>query len=192
MGPLLIISGPSGSGKSTIASRLIAMPELRLRQSISATTRPRRDGERDGEHYFFLSDEEFRSLIERGEFLEWAEVHGKKYGTIRRLVDEWRREGWGVVLVIDVQGAATVRRVYPDAVSIFVKAPSFEVLEQRLRQRQSESEESIQRRLANARSELARASEFTHQVVNDDLDRAVTEIRSIILDLRREDAKNAR
>lgn len=168
------------------------MPELRLRQSISATTRPRRDGERDGEHYFFLSDEEFRSLIERGEFLEWAEVHGKKYGTIRRLVDEWRTEGWGVVLVIDVQGAATVRRVYPDAVSIFVKAPSFEVLEQRLRQRQSESEESIQRRLANARSELARASEFTHQVVNDDLDRAVTEIRSIILDLRREDAKNAR
>lgn len=167
------------------------MPELRLRQSISATTRPRRDGERDGEHYFFLTDEEFRSMIERGEFLEWAEVHGRKYGTIRRLVDEWRREGWGVVLVIDVQGAEAVRRAYPEAVSIFVKTSSLEILEQRLRQRQSESEESIQRRLANARGELARASEFTYQVVNDDLDRAVAEIRSIILDHKREDSKHA-
>lgn len=168
------------------------MPELRLRQSISATTRPRREGERDGEHYFFLSDDEFRSMIERGEFLEWAEVHGQKYGTIRRLVDEWRREGWGVVLVIDVQGAEMVRRVYPDAVSIFVKTSSADVLEQRLRQRQSESEEAIQRRLANARTELARASEFTYQVVNDDLDRAVGEIRSIVLAHQGEDPKHAR
>jgi guanylate kinase len=191
LGPLLIISGPSGSGKSTIVSRLTAMPDLRLRQSISATTRPKREGEQHGRHYYFLSDEDFRSKIDRGEFLEYAEVHGHKYGTLRELVDEWRRQGWAVVLVIDVQGAAQVRQCCPDAVSIFVKTSSLDMLEKRLRERQTETEESIQRRLANARKELARADEYDYQVVNDDLNQAVEQIRSIIMTHRREDVKNA-
>jgi guanylate kinase len=156
------------------------MPELRLRQSISATTRPRREGEQDGQHYFFLTKDEFVDRIQRGEFLEYAEVHGHLYGTLRQLVDSWRRDGWGVVLVIDVQGAEKVRKVCPDVVSIFVKTSTLEVLEQRLRERHTESEASIQRRLANAREELARASEYDYQVVNDDLEQAVQQIRSII------------
>jgi guanylate kinase len=156
------------------------MPELRLRQSISATTRPRREGEQDGQHYFFLTKDEFVDRIQRGEFLEYAEVHGHLYGTLRQLVDNWRRDGWGVVLVIDVQGAEKVRKVCPDVVSIFVKTSTLEVLEQRLRERHTESEASIQRRLANAREELARASEYDYQIVNDDLEQAVQQIRSII------------
>ncbi len=167
------------------------MQDLRLRQSISATTRPPREAERHGQHYFFVSEDEFRSMIERNEFLEWAEVHGQRYGTIRRVVDEWRSQGWGVVLVIDVQGAQRVRQICPDAVTIFVRTSSPTILEQRLRNRGSESESAIQRRLVNAQGELARASEFDYQVLNDDLDRAVAEIRSIILAQITEDAKHA-
>ncbi len=185
-GPLIILSGPSGSGKSTIVSRLLAMPELRLRQSVSATTRPRREHERDGEHYLFCTPEQFRKMAAAGEFLESAEVHGHCYGTPRSSVQELREKGFTVVLVIDVQGAAQVRKLCPDAESIFVTTSSVEALEQRLRDRHTEDDASLRRRLANARGEIERASEFTHQVVNDDLERAVSDVRTIIMNRIRE------
>jgi guanylate kinase len=185
-GPLIILSGPSGSGKTTIASRLLAMPDLRLKPSISATTRAPRTGEIDRKNYFFLSPAEFEAKKAAGEFLEWAKVHDWSYGTPRKAVEELRRQGFAVMLVIDVQGAAQVRRSCLDNVSIFVRAPTLDALEQRLRDRHTEDEADIQRRLDTARSELARADEFTHQVLNDDLERAVNDVRTIILNLSRE------
>ncbi len=186
IGPLIILSGPSGSGKTTIVERLRAMPELRLRPSISATTRPKRDGEIDGEQYSFLAPPEFEKRRKAGEFLEWAEVHGHKYGTPRQAVEDLRKKGYTVVLVIDVQGAEQVRPKCPDALSIFLTVSSVDTLEQRLRDRHTEDEESLRKRLANARVELTRAGEFTHQVLNDDLERAVADVRTIIMNRIRE------
>src|SRR5256885_6212959 len=141
IGPLIILSGPSGSGKTTIVGRLRAMPELRLRPSISATTRPKRDGEVDGEQYYFLSPEEFERRRKAGEFLECAEVHGHKYGTPRKAIENLRKQGYTVILVIDVQGAEQVRPKCPDAVSIFLTVSSIDTLEHRLRDRHTEDEE---------------------------------------------------
>jgi guanylate kinase len=185
-GPLIILSGPSGIGKDTIASRLLAMDDLRLKQSISATTRPPRPGEINGKNYIFLTAAEFEARKAAGEFLEWAKVHNRFYGTPRKPVEEMRRQGLAVMLVIDVQGAAQVRAACPDNVSIFVRPPTLEILEQRLRGRHTEDEASIQRRLKSAPAELARANEFTYQVLNDDLGRVVNEVRMIILNLSRE------
>lgn len=179
-GPLIILSGPSGSGKSTVVARLLAMPGWRLRLSVSATTRRRRDAEVDGVHYHFWDREQFGKAIDAGAFLEWAEVFGNFYGTPRQEVEPFRDQGWGVLLEIDVQGAAQVRQKVPDAVSIFLRAPSLEVYEQRLRSRGTEDEATIQRRVAGARAELAHASAYDYQVINDDLDRAVAELAAII------------
>jgi|HubBroStandDraft_1064217.scaffolds.fasta_scaffold459108_1 guanylate kinase len=190
-GPLIILSGPAGSGKTTIAERLVKMPDLNLRQSISATTRLPRAGEVDGKNYYFLTPAEFESRKAAGEFLEWAKVHDWFYGTPRKPVEEIRRQGFGVILVIDVQGAAQVRRSCPDNVSIFVKAPTLHELEERLHHRRTEDQAAIERRLNTARAELAREGEFTHQVLNDDLERAVNDVRTIILNLSRE-GSNAR
>lgn len=179
-GPLIIISGPSGTGKSTIIRRLLADPQLRLRLSISATTRNPRPGEEEGKDYYFWTREKFLKGIDQGDFLEWAEVFGNLYGSLRAKVDEDRAFGWGVVLEIDVQGAEQVRRICPEVVSIFVKAPSLEIYEDRLRGRGTESEEAIQRRVEGARRELEEADKYTYQVVNDRLDVAIGEIIAIL------------
>lgn len=179
-GPLIIISGPSGSGKSTIVSRLLEEEGPRLRLSVSATTRAPRPGEVDGQHYHFWTRERFQREIAAGSFLEWAEVFGNLYGTPKAEVEPYRERGIGVLLEIDVQGAAQVRAACPDAVSIFLKAPSLEVYEERLRRRGTESEEVIRRRVEEARRELAHAGEYDYQVVNDDLERAVRATREII------------
>jgi guanylate kinase len=179
-GPLLILSGPSGSGKSTVIRRLLASPDPPLRLSVSATTRPPRAAEQDGVHYRFWSPEKFVRAVEAGEFLEWARVHDHCYGTPREEVDPWRERGMGVILDIDVQGAAQVRKHCPAAVSIFLRTSSLETYERRLRERGTETEESIQKRLATARVELARAGEYDFQVVNDDLETAVAAVRDII------------
>lgn len=179
-GPLIILSGPSGSGKTTVASRLIETASRPLRRTISATTRPPRPGEVHGQDYYFLTADEFEQKHRDGAFLEEAEVHGHRYGTLQSEVEPYRERGIGVVLVIDVQGAAKVRALAPDHVSIFLKTPSRDELERRLRQRGNDPEPVIQARLANARQELAQAGEYSHQVVNDDLDRTVRELRSII------------
>lgn len=190
-GPLIILSGPSGSGKSTIVARLLAMPELKLRQSISATTRPPRSGERPGTDYLFVTAEEFDRLRDGGQLLEWAKVHDHCYGTPRRGVEDMREQGCPVVLVIDVQGASQVRESCPDNVSIFLRTSNLDTLERRLRDRHTEDDTAIERRLQNARVELLRADEFTHQVLNDDLDRAVNDVRTIIMNRIREEQRNA-
>jgi guanylate kinase len=186
-GPLIILSGPSGSGKSTVIARLLAEGGLPLRLSVSATTRPPRPGERDGEHYHFWTRERFEREIAAGAFLEWAEVHGQLYGTLVREVEPYRRQGLGVILVIDVEGAAQVRRRCPNPVSVFLRTSTPEALEQRLRQRHTDSPEAIRGRLETARRELARADEYDYQVINDDLETAVAELRGIIARQFRED-----
>jgi guanylate kinase len=180
MGPLIILSGPSGSGKSTVTRRLLKEGRLPLRLSVSATTRPRREGEQEGVEYYFLTRDRFEGWIAAGVFLEWAEYAGNLYGTLRSEVDRYRVQGLGVLLEIEVKGAEQVRRKCPDSVSIFLCAPSWEVLERRLRDRHTEGEAAIARRLDAARAELARKGEFDHVVINDDLDAAVARVRALI------------
>jgi guanylate kinase len=182
MGPLIIVSGPSGVGKSTIIQRLLADPPGPLRLSVSATTRAPRPTERDGVDYHFRSNERFTDAVAAGAFLEHAVVHGNNYGTLRSEVDPHRQAGMGVLLDIDVQGAEQVRRVVPDHVSVFMRAPSLEEYERRLRQRATESEPAIERRLAAARAELALAPTYSYQIVNEDLNTAIVELRAIVAD----------
>jgi guanylate kinase len=179
--PLVIVSGPSGSGKSTVISRVVAMGDLPVRVSISATTRPPRPQEQDGVHYHFWSRERFEDELRQGSFLEHARVHGHCYGTLRSEVEPFRTAGRMVILEIDVQGADTVRRSVKDVQSIFLRAPSLAVYEERLRKRGTESEERIQARLAAARLELERAPSYDHIVMNDRIDGAVREVHAILL-----------
>ncbi|ODT96909.1 MAG: guanylate kinase [Planctomycetes bacterium SCN 63-9] len=178
-GRLIVISGPSGSGKSTIVRRLLdEHPELPLKVSISATTRAPREGEEHGVHYYFRSPEEFEAG--RHDLLEHARVHDHHYGTPAEPIRRALAEGFSVILVIDVQGAFQVREKVPDALLIFIQVPGLDVLEDRLRARGTEAEPAIQRRLANARRELALADRYDYQVLNDDLDRAVDELVTIL------------
>jgi guanylate kinase len=179
-GPLIIVSGPSGSGKSSVIDGLLRTGGLPLRLSVSATTRGLRGEEQDDRDYHFWTRDRFELALREGAFLEHAEVYGNYYGTLRSEVEPYRDRGIGVVLDIDVQGAEQVRRVCPDAVSVFVRPPSLAVLEQRLRDRHTDTEAAIRRRLAAAERELARSGEYQYQVVNDDLDRAVAELRAIV------------
>jgi len=151
-----------------------------LRKSVSATTRPARDGERYGEDYRFLRPEEFEAAAVAGEFLEFAEVHGHRYGTPRAPVEAAIAAGDTVVLEIDVQGARSVREADPSALLIFVEPPSWDVLRARLESRKTDPPEVIEHRLANARAELAAAGDFDHRVVNDDLEGAISQVVRII------------
>jgi len=181
-GRLIVLSGASASGKSTLVERLLERPGLRLQVSTSATTRSPRPGETPGVSYFFPTREEFENGRDLGEFLEWAEVHGHLYGTPAGPVRAALAEGTCIILVIDVQGAMNVRRTVSNALLIFVHAPSpeMEVLEARLRARKTDDESTIQRRLANARREIAMADRYDYQITNDDLERAVDELAAIL------------
>ncbi|MCS7045747.1 MAG: guanylate kinase [Gemmataceae bacterium] len=180
MGPLIIISGPSGCGKSTLVERLLAQTNWPLHLAVSATTRPPRPGERDGTDYHFWTRERFDAELAADGFLEWAEVFGNRYGTLRREVEPYRARGEGVLLEIDVQGCRQVVRRCPDAVTIFVRTSTPEVLAERLRRRGTETAESLEQRLRGAAWELAHAHEYRHQVVNDDLESALKELRTIL------------
>ena len=180
-GRLIVISGPSGAGKTTMLKRLFECCP-RLTASVSATTRPPRPGERHGVDYHFLNSEDFERRRARGEFLESFEVfgHGYWYGTLASEVTPSLAAGKWVVLEIDVQGAEAIIERFPDAITIFVRPGSTEELERRLRGRATETNEAIERRLEVARRELACASRYQHQVLNDDVERAVQEICQII------------
>ena len=176
---LLVIAGPSGVGKGTIVARLRELvPDLW--ESISYTTRPARPSEVDGRDYCFVTREAFEALRDAGGFLEWFEVFGDLKGTPRGPVEDHLADGDDVLLEIDVQGALKVREQFADAVLVFVRPPSLEVLRARLEGRGTETEEALARRLAEAERELARAPEFDHVVVNDDLERVVAEVAGIL------------
>ena len=183
----VVLSGPSGSGKTTIVDRLLQRSPVKLVKSISATTRPPRKNEVHGKNYYFLTADDFAARRARGEFLECAEVHGTGnwYGTLKAEVDRARRAGGWALLEIDVQGALQIMRQHPEALTIFLRTSSEAEYEKRLRGRGTDTEEVIERRLANARNELKYAPEYRHQVVNDDLDEAVGEIVNIISSWRR-------
>jgi guanylate kinase len=179
-GRLIVIAGPSGVGKGSVVKRLLAQDPEGLALSVSATTRPPRPAEVDGNDYFFLAEEAFRGLVDRGEMLEWADVFGNLYGTPSATVDQHLRSGRDVVLEIDVQGAAQVRERAPEALLIFLAPPSLADLERRLRGRGTESEDRLEERLERAAGEIAQATWFDHVVVNDQLERAVDEVADII------------
>jgi guanylate kinase len=178
-GKLFVISAPSGAGKSTLISRI--RPEFpNMLYSISCTTRMPRQGESNGVDYHFISRDQFRSMIDRDDFLEWKEVHGNLYGTPAGPVREAVSRGRRIILDIDVQGAKEVFAKVHNAVGIFISAVSMKVLEHRLRMRGTDSEESIRTRLLNAETEMKMAGMFTYHVVNDELERAVQELTDII------------
>jgi len=177
---VVVISGPSGVGKSSFVQGLLSAG-LNLEYSVSATTRTRRPHEVDGRDYLYLNRDEFRRRIEAGEFVEWAEVHGELYGTLRSETERRLDAGKNVLLDIDVQGGQAVRKVYRDGVFIFVLPPSLASLEERLRGRGTDSDERIRLRLENARREIALVTEYDYAVVNDDLKAALHRVASIIV-----------
>lgn len=178
-GMLLVLSGPSGAGKSTVAQRL-GLADSRIWRSVSMTTRTPRATETNGIDYYFVTPEQFARERATGSLLESATVHGESYGTPRKPVVERLLQNRDVLLEIDVQGTMQVRRTVGDAVFIFVRPPSRAVLEQRLRDRGSETEEAVSARLAAADREMASAGEYDYLIINDDLDRAVSEVVSVI------------
>lgn len=178
---VVVLSGPSGSGKTTIVERLLEDAPVRLVKSVSATTRAPRSGEVHGESYYFLSLEEFQQRLARDEFLETAEVYsGLWYGTLKSEIDRARQLGGWSFLEIDVQGALRVMDIYPEAITIFLRPPSMEVCEQRLRARGTETEDVLQKRLHKVAEELSFSGRYRFQVVNDELERAIEEIRGIL------------
>lgn len=178
---LVVVSGPSGSGKTTIVERLADDPRVEV--AVTATTRPRRPGERDGVDYHFLSREEFEDRIRRGEFLEYNEVfrNGHLYGSLRAPLEEALARGDRIyVLEIDVEGGLTLKDKGYEGTYVFIAPPSLEELERRIRSRGTEDEEAVRRRLEKARFELENAERYDCVVVNDDLERAVGEVRRIL------------
>ena len=178
-GSLYVFTGPSGAGKGTLLSRLREQDD-RLFYSISATTRAPRPGETDGVQYYFLSKADFEEKIAQNAFLEHARYVDNYYGTLEAPVNEKLEEGYDVILEIEVQGAMQVHKKRPDAVMVFIAPPSFEELAARLRGRGTEDEEKVRKRLETAREELKQQDRFDYVVVNDEIDRAVDEIKDIL------------
>jgi guanylate kinase len=180
---IVVLSGPSGVGKDTVIEAWRAVNPLVVRV-VTATTRRPRPGETDGEDYHFMTVEEFNREVDSGAFLEHKCVHGNWYGTPGEDVDRLVAEGKTVVLKIDVQGAAEVKRLRPEAVRVFLMAPSLNVLRDRLAARGTDSPEEIERRLRNAMQEIEASRDYDHHVVNDDLDRAVQQLERIVAKVR--------
>lgn len=182
-GSLLIVTAPSGAGKTTLVAALLRrVPELRL--SVSYTTRSPRAGEQDGCAYHFIDRTQFMAMRQRDEFLECAEVHGNLYGTSRIWLEQETAAGRDVLLEIDWQGAAQVRRAFPRAISVFILPPSFEELEKRLRGRGKDSDDVIARRLAGARAEIAHLEEFDYIIINSELQDAIDDLIALVRSAR--------
>ena len=182
-GNLYVVSAPSGAGKTSLVSALLEInPQIEL--SVSYTTRPPRPGEIDGKEYHFVSRDEFLSMVKRGEFVESAEVYGNLYGTSQRWISEKITTGNDVLLEIDWQGAAQIRKLFPDCISIFILPPSLEALEQRLKGRGKDNADVIARRLAAVREDVAHISEFDYVIINDNLNEALHELNAVALSAR--------
>jgi len=185
---LVVVSAPSGAGKTSLCEWVVkAVPNLV--HSVSHTTRAPRPHEVAGRDYHFVNEPTFRSMVARSEFAEWAEVHGHLYGTSRAVLEECAAEGRDAILDIDTCGAAILRESYPAGVFVFVVPPSWGVLERRLRERHSDAEADIQRRLAQAREEVKHYAEYQYVIVNDDFTRAAEELKAVILAERRRSSR---
>jgi guanylate kinase len=178
-----VVTGPSGVGKTSLLEPLLAHPGVVF--SVSATTRARRASEAHGREYWFHSEEEFRRKLAAGEFVEHADVHGRLYGTPKAPLDAWIADGKAVVLDVDVQGGASLRKAYPDGAFVFILPPSLEELRRRLAGRGSESADTLERRMRDAPVEIAEYRHYQYVVVNDDLARAREELTAILLAERR-------
>lgn len=178
-GRLILFSGPSGVGKDTLLDVLYKkMPELV--QSVSATTRKMRENEVNGKDYYFISKDEFESMINSGNILEYTQYGSNLYGTPKKPIDDWLKEGKSVILKIEVHGATKIKELYKDSIAIFILPPSIEILEQRLRKRGTENEEDLRKRMEIAVSEIERSSDYDYVIYNDNLETAVDEIVEIL------------
>lgn len=178
-GLLIVVSAPSGAGKTSLCHELTRISP-KLRHSVSYTTRPPRNGEANGQDYWFVSTGAFEAMIAAGEFAEWARVHQNLYGTAHRTLEEMRSEGTDVILDIDTQGAMQLRKVFTDAIFIFILPPSMEVLETRLRNRRSDREDEIRIRMARAKEEITAFTSYDYIVVNEEFSTALRELQSIV------------
>jgi guanylate kinase len=188
---LFILSSPSGAGKTTLKTRILNESHPELRFSVSHTTRQPRANEIDGREYHFIDRPRFQEMVRRDEFAEWAEVHGNLYGTSLREIELARGSHRGVVFDIDYQGARQIKAKVPDAVAVFILPPSMAELERRLRSRASDDEETVQRRLSNARSEIDHYAFFDYLIVNDDLEQAHRKLDAIVIAERARCQRNA-
>jgi guanylate kinase len=179
-GVLFVVSAPSGAGKTSLC-RAITDSLEELTHSISYTTRKPRPGEIDGRDYHFVSQERFETMVKAGDFAEWAEVHSNRYGTSRRVLDDMISKGMDIILDIDTQGAKQIKAKFKSAVFIFIMPPSLDILEERLRNRKSDREDEIRKRMRRAREEIRDYALYDYLVVNRDFDRALTELRSIVI-----------
>lgn len=178
-GTLFVVSAPSGTGKTTLCKRIVDIfPNLR--QSVSFTTRAMRPGERDGVDYFFVSPQTFADMVAAKAFAEWAEVHGNRYGTAIKTLEDWRNAGCDVLLDIDIQGAAQLRKTYDQGVFVFILPPDLVELRRRLEGRGTDAPEVIERRIANARREIPECVHYDYLIVNDDFEQALNRLTSII------------
>jgi len=182
LGRIFVMSGPSGSGKTTLHRKLLLDKKLShfLVKTVSATTRKKRVGEEHGKHYLFLTEKDFLQRIKKGYFLEWQKVFTDYYGTPKAQAEKLLKSGKSILLCIDVKGAKVVFKNFKSAVGIFIKAPSFKALKQRLVRRGTETKKAMERRLATARREMKEARRYSHVVVNDNVQRAVQEIKRIV------------
>ena len=178
-GLLFVVTAPSGAGKSSLIAKLLA-DESGLTLSVSYTTRPPRPGEHHGREYHFVDRPTFETMLERGEFLESAEVHGHHYGTSQKVIDEARARGRDLVLEIDWQGAEQVRRLYPESIGVFILPPSMAELERRLRARAQDAADVIRRRMRNSVAEMSHAAEFKYAIINNNFDDARLDLRAIV------------
>jgi guanylate kinase len=178
-GNLIIVSAPSGAGKTTLVAGALER-DNRVRPSISFTSRGPRAGEEQGVHYHFVSRAVFEAMIANGDFWEWADVHGNLYGTSRRIVEEIRSAGLDVILTLDIQGAAQARKLFPDAISVFIMPPSFDALAERLENRATDTAHDQRLRLNSALHEMEQYVNFDYVVINDDLNRAIDELIAIV------------
>lgn len=178
-GNIFIVAAPSGAGKTSLVKALLAA-DSQVRLSVSYTTRPPRPGETDGKDYHFVSEETFLHMLNRGDFLESAQVYGNRYGTSQPWIESVMQGGTDILLEIDWQGAAQVRKLLPQAIGIFILPPSLEALTQRLSQRGQDSQEVIQRRLAAAREDISHVGEFDYAIINDDFAVATQDLLAIV------------